>query len=157
MLGDSLPDYELFIYSLQDRYPIIETTTLVVVRQASDVATIEGDLVFRKGFRLRVMEVVRFDLDPPRISSYGYEVWRGTEKLYWYDSQPHPNDPALAGSVPHHKHIPPDIKHHRVSAPHMSFADPNLPGLIAEIDQMLAGGEHPEPGSETPSSESQRP
>ena len=64
MLGDSLPDYELFIYSLQDRYPTIETTTLAVVRQASDVATIEGDLVFRKGFRLRVMEVVRFDLDP---------------------------------------------------------------------------------------------
>jgi hypothetical protein len=49
MLGDSLPDYELFIYSLQNRYPIIETTTLVVVRQASDVATIEGDLASGKG------------------------------------------------------------------------------------------------------------
>jgi hypothetical protein len=24
MLGDSLPDYEFFIYSLQDPYPIIE-------------------------------------------------------------------------------------------------------------------------------------
>jgi Family of unknown function (DUF6516) len=103
------------------------------------------------------MEVVRFDLDPPRISRYGYEVGRGTEKSYWYDSQPHPNDPALDGSAPHHKHIPPDIKHHRVPAPHMSFTNPNLPGLIAEIEQLLAGGEHPEPGSETPGSESRRP
>jgi Family of unknown function (DUF6516) len=156
MLGDSLPDYELFIYSLQDRYPIIETTTLAVVRQASDVATIEGDLVFRKGLRLRVMEVVRFDLDPPRISRYGYEVWRGNEKLYWYDSQPHPNDPALAGAA-HHKHIPPDIKHHRVPAPHMTFTGPNIPGLIAEIEQLIAALEQSEPENETPGSQNRLP
>jgi hypothetical protein len=68
MLGESLPAYELFIYSLQDRYPIVETTTLAVIRQASDVATVEGDLIFRNGFRLRVMEVIRFDLESPRIA-----------------------------------------------------------------------------------------
>src|SRR5262245_24423438 len=157
MLGESLPAYELFIYSLQDGYPIIETTTLVVIRQASDVAAVEGDLIFRNGFRLRVMEVVRFDLDPPRIARYAYEVWRSSEKLYWYDSQPHPDDPVLAVSEPHHKHIPPDIKHHRVPAPDLSFTSPNIPGLIAEIEQLLAGGEQPQSGGEAPGSESRRP
>ena len=39
---------------------------------------------------------------------------------------------------PHHKHIPPDIKNHRVPAPEMSFARPNLPSLIAEVEELLA-------------------
>ena len=56
------------------------------------------------------------------------------EELYWYDSQPHPNDPALAGTDPHHKHIPPDIKHHRVPAPDLNFAEPNLHFLIREME-----------------------
>ncbi len=32
-------------------------------------------------------------------------------------------------------HFPPDIKHHRVLAPGLSFAAPNLPFLIREIGQ----------------------
>ena len=71
------------------------------------------------------------------LTRYGYEVWHGDEKLYWYDSQPHPDDPTLATTFPHHKHIPPDIKHHRVTAPDHSFTDPNLPVLIAEIERDL--------------------
>ncbi|MGQ9626402.1 MAG: toxin-antitoxin system TumE family protein [Anaerolineae bacterium] len=30
----------------------------------------------------------------------------GRERLYWYDDFPHPNDPILASTFPHHKHIP---------------------------------------------------
>ncbi len=71
------------------------------------------------------------------IEGYGYEVWRGSEKLYWYDSQPHPADASLASTDPHHKHIPPDIKHHRVPAPGLSFNRPNLPFLIEEIESGL--------------------
>jgi hypothetical protein len=138
-LGDSLPDYELLIYSLQDHYPIIEGSTLAVIRQATDVATVEGELTLHNGFRLRVLEVVRFDLKPPKIARYGYEVLRGAEKLYWYDSQPHPHDPTLAESAPHHKHIPPDIKTHRVPAPHLSFERPNIPILLEELTQLAQG------------------
>ena len=69
--------------------------------------------------------------------SYGYEIWHGEQKLFWYDSQPHPDDAALAESEPHHKHIPPDIKHHRVPAPELSFTRPNLPILIQEIEQLV--------------------
>ena len=71
------------------------------------------------------------------IEGYSYEVWQGSEKLYWYDSQPHPGDPSLAATDPHHKHIPPDIKNHRLPAPDLSFTWPNLPFLIREIEQVL--------------------
>jgi rhamnulokinase len=76
-----------------------------------------------------------------RIVSYGYEVWQGAVKLYWYDSQPHPDDPSLASTHPHHKHVPPDIKHHRLPAPGLSFTQANLPFLIAEIEQALRQNE----------------
>jgi len=36
---------------------------------------------------------------------------------------------------PHHKHIPPEIKHHRIPAPGLSFDQPNLPQLIEEIER----------------------
>src|SRR2546422_4329389 len=55
------------------------------------------------------------------------------EKIAWYDPFEHPHIPALASTYPHHKHIPPDIKHHRVPAPGISFEQPNLPTLIQEI------------------------
>ncbi len=138
MLAAKLADYELFIYSLQDHYSVVRLSTLTVIRQACDVATVEGDLIFAHGFRMHVLEVVRFDIDPPRLARYGYEVWRGNEKLYWYDSQPHPNDPHLASCHPHHKHVPPDIKHRRIPAPHISFARPNLPVLIEEVAGLVA-------------------
>ena len=137
MLGRTLPDYELFIYALQDDYGSIQISTLTVIRQASDVATVEGELFFPTDVRLRVLEVVRFDFTPPQLIQYGYEVWRGSEKLYWYDSQEHPNDPTLASTHPHHKHILPDIKHHRVPAPGLSFNEPNLFFLIREIEALL--------------------
>lgn len=139
MLGHTLPDYELFIYALQDDYVSIQMSTLTVIRQASDVATVEGELFFAVGVRMQVLEVVRFDLTPPRLAQYGYEIWQGDEKLYWYDSQEHPNDPTLASTHPHHKHVPPDIKHHRVPAPGLSFDRPNLPFLIAGIERELLG------------------
>jgi hypothetical protein len=137
MLGLTLPDYELFVYALQDDHPSIQMSTLTVIRQASNAATVEGELFFRTGFRLRVQEVVRFDLTPPSLTRYGYEIWRGEEKLYWYDSQPHPHDPAVVSTNPHHKHIPPDIKHHRVPAPEISLTRPNLPFLIEQVEQLL--------------------
>jgi hypothetical protein len=136
-LGHTLLDYELFIYALQDHHTSIRKSTLTIIRQASDVATVEGDLFLRDDVRLRVLEFVRFDLTPPRLSRYGYEVWRGNEKLYWYDSQPHPHDPSLASTHPHHKHVPPDVKRHRIPAPGLSFTRPNLPFLIREIEREL--------------------
>lgn len=71
------------------------------------------------------------------LSSYAYEIYKGDERLYWYDPQPHPNDPILAISHPHHKHVPPNIKHNRIPALDLSFTEPKLPFLIKEIEEML--------------------
>lgn len=70
------------------------------------------------------------------IAAYGYEVYHAGEKIYWYGDFPHPQDPNLAATFPHHKHVPPDIKHHRIPAPNMSFERPNLPVLIGEIESL---------------------
>jgi hypothetical protein len=72
------------------------------------------------------------------ITSYGYEVYHGDEKLYWYDDFPHPHDPSLASTFPHHKHIPPNIRRNRVPALGLSFTHPNLPVLIQEIAALIA-------------------
>ena len=99
-----------------------------------------GELYFEQGIRLVVRERILYRRLPVVIDWYGYEVWRGEEKLYWYDSQPHPDDVHLQSSHPHHKHIPPDIKHHRIPAPEMSFTRPNLPALIREVEELVKQG-----------------
>jgi hypothetical protein len=86
---------------------------------------------------LVIRERLTFDTGPMVLVRYGYEAWLASKKLYWYDSQPHPDDSTLAATHPHHKHIPPDIKHHRVPAPGLSFTEPNLPLLIQEIERLL--------------------
>ena len=101
------------------------------------MATVSGEIAFSGGYRLVVKERLTFDTGPLVLMRYGYEVWRGDKKLYWYDSQPHLDDSMLADTHPHHKHIPPDIKHHRVPAPELSFTEPNLLFLIQEIEQLL--------------------
>jgi hypothetical protein len=68
------------------------------------------------------------------ITGYSYELHQGSEKLYWYDDFPHPDDAGLAVTHPHHKHIPPDIKHHRIPAPELSHTKPNMPFSIKEVE-----------------------
>jgi hypothetical protein len=130
-------DYELFLYSLAEQFPSVKRNTVVFIRVGTTLARVTGELHFKHNVRAIIRERIIYDRLPAVIDWYGYEVWRGEEKLYWYDSQPHPDDPTLQSTHPHHKHIPPDIKHHRVPAPEMSFTQPNLPALIAEIAVLL--------------------
>jgi len=131
-------DYELFLYSLQERFPSIRHSALSFIRRGHSLARVTGEIHFAGGLRLVVLERLVFDRLPLRIEGYGYEVWRGEERLYWYDPQPHPNDPHLQRTHPHHKHVPPDMKHNRIPAPEMSFVSPNLPVLIREIEALEA-------------------
>lgn len=130
-------DYELFIYSIVESFPLIERSTLTFVRQGATLARVAGELYCAGAYRIVVRERIVYDKLPAEIDWYGYEVWRGSEKLYWYDSQPHPNEPRLQSTHPHHKHVPPDIKHNRVPAPEMSFAKPNLPAIVAEVEELI--------------------
>ena len=151
--------YEAYIYSVSERYPSIQRSTLTYIPSGALFGRVEGMVFFEGQVILCVQEYLNFELGV--IEGYGYEVsharvpldapsapgtaeyckasYSHKEKLYWYDSFPHPNDPALAITDPHHKHIPPDIKHHRVVAPDLSFARPNLPFLIKEIEREILG------------------
>ncbi len=134
----SLADYSRFVAHWLDR-PTIERSTVVVWSTSPYTGVAEGEVFFSGEFRLRMRE--ELDFDAGLITSYGYEVYRGQERLYWYDDFPHPDDPALASTYPHHKHIPPDIKRHRIPAPEMSFTRPNLPVIIREIEALIEHGE----------------
>jgi hypothetical protein len=46
---------------------------------------------------------------------------------------------SLASTFPHHQHLPPDIRHHRVPAPELSFSAPNLPFLLRTLAKLAAG------------------
>ena len=129
----SLSDYEAYIYQLTSQFAVIQRSTLVLIRRGATVAVVSGELNFDRGIRLNMRERLTFERSPGTIREYGYEVWQNDKLLYWYDSQPHPGDVALASTHPHHKHIPPDIKHHRIPAMGLSFEQPNLPFLGQEI------------------------
>lgn len=149
--------YQAFIYALREHYRSISRSTLIYISSGTFFGRAEGMLVFESDLALCVQEYLNFELGI--IEGYGYEVSRARilpdtsdfpkatkycqttyphkEKLYWYDSFPHPNDPSLASTHPHHKHAPPDIKHHRLPAPDLSFTRPNLPFLIEEIEHQM--------------------
>ena len=109
-------DYELFLYTLTDQFPSVHRSTVTFIRRGSTLARVTGELYFDSDIRLVVRERLVYRSLPVVIDWYGYEVWRGNKKLYWYDSQPHPSDPALQSTAPHHKHLHPGIKHHRSSS-----------------------------------------
>ncbi|MDZ7291670.1 MAG: DUF6516 family protein [candidate division KSB1 bacterium] len=131
----SVEAYEAFVYSIKDRHPGIIVSKLVIVRRGPHRCQLKGTVHFDRNVVLRVYE--RLDFIERKIVYYSYEVYQDESLLYWYDPQPHPTDVALAISHPHHKHIPPDIKHHRIPAPELSFDQPNLPVLIKEIVENL--------------------
>jgi len=130
-----LPEYEHFIYSLPDQLEFIKASTLIVKRTSRTSAQVVGTLYFEKELILSVLQTV--DFFSRRIVDYSYEVYQGPEKLYWYDCWPHPDDPSLLSTFPHHKHVPPDLKRHRIPAENMSFEQPNLPRLTKEIEELV--------------------
>jgi hypothetical protein len=131
---ESVANYSQFLAELLDR-PDVTRSTITVWSVSPYTAVAEGELFFVGGFRLRMREEI--DFDELIIASYGYEAYQEAEKLYWYDDFPHPNDPTLASTHPHHKHVPPNIKQNRIPAPGLSFTKPNLPQIIAEFEELI--------------------
>jgi hypothetical protein len=129
----SLAGYSRFVAELFD-HPNVERSTVTLWSDSPYTGIAEGEAFFSNGLRLRMREEI--DFAAALITSYGYEVYRGEERLYWYDDFPHPGDPTLASTFPHHKHVPPDIRRHRIPAPGISFDHPNLPLLLREIEAL---------------------
>ncbi len=123
----SLQAYEIYLYNLPELFGAIRTSTLVLVWRGARRAVVKGEITFTSNsqsadhHRLIVYEDLNARQGSIQVTAYGYEVWHDDQQLYWYDSQPHPNNPKLASTHPHHKHVPPDIKHNRIPAPGLSF------------------------------------
>lgn len=130
-------EYEKLVFTLPEQYPSIRYSTLLFQRLEPFSAIVRGEVFFERDIHMRVLQVLDFDEPDNFIQRYSYEVYRDEEKLYWYDPFPHPHIPELAGTHPYHKHVHPDLKHHRIPAPFMSFSRPNLPFLIHEIETTL--------------------
>jgi len=122
--------YEHQLYTLSDQYPAIAVTSLRLYTNSITIALVRGSVHFHSGLELRVFEYL--DLSDGELLDYSYTVWYQGTRLRWYDAQPHPENPALAETFPHHCHEPPDIKHNRCPAPGITFQVPNLPALIAD-------------------------
>jgi len=151
-------DYAIYLHDLPNHYPSINSSSLVYISLGTKVGKVIGMVFFEDNIILCVQEFLNFELHV--IEGYGYEVSRSQtkadelpkaeeycgasypdkDKLYWYDSFPHPNDPSLASTHPHHKHIHPNIKHNRIPAPDLTFTAPNLPFLIQEVNQTILPG-----------------
>lgn len=127
--------YGELVYTLPERYPSIRYSTLILASFGPTLAKLEGRVTFAGDIVLDVWELLDFDAE--RILNYSYEVYRASEKMLWYDPFEHPHVPQMASTFPHHKHVPPDIKHNRVPAPHISFEQPNLLFLVEEIEREM--------------------
>ena len=133
---DSITEYEYLIYNLKNEFSQIKYSTLVLKRYSAFVAEVSGIIFFEKNLRLNVKELI--DFRKKQIRAYSYEVYEGSEQQYWYDCQPHPDDPSLKQTFPHHKHIQPNIRHNRAPSPNIHFDQPNLSFIIKEIiDNLL--------------------
>lgn len=130
-------DYERYVYSLAEQHHQIQSSTLRLYSNSSTTSFLRGSVWLDNGLELRVFEYV--DFFDGELLDYSYTVFRGAEKVRWYDPQPHLENPELAATFPHHRHEPPDIKHNRHPALGISFTEPNLPTLIA--DCMVLGAE----------------
>lgn len=115
----------------------MQSHTVRIYSRGARTGVLDGRIEFEQGIVLRVYE--RLDFARQRIVAYSYEVWQDQQQLYWYDPQEHPHDATLASTFPHHKHVPPNIKHHRIPAPDITFTTPNIPFLTEEIEKMMLG------------------
>jgi len=127
--------YATFLFALESKFPAIQKSQVSFFTTKYNTGIARGVIYFEDGIQLCFLEHLNFSL--ARITSYSYEVWQGGQQLYFYDPQKHPDDFTLSDTFPHHKHIPPDIKHHRVPAPEIRFDRPNLEFLLREIETSL--------------------
>jgi hypothetical protein len=129
-------EYSNLLYSLRDQYSEITDSRIRFFAVGKDIFMASGVLEFISNIRLVFKESL--DFSSHKILKYVYEVYQENQLICYYDSQPHPDDPDLASTFPHHEHVPPNIKHNRQPAPHISFDRPNLSILIQEIiDNLL--------------------
>jgi hypothetical protein len=134
---EDIAGYSTWVYALAERHHFVTHSTLALAPIGATLARLEGRIECPGGLRVEVWELI--DLSVRRIRAYSYEVYRGGEKICWYDSWAHPEIPALASTFPHHKHILPDLRDHRVAAPGIQFDAPNLDTVLHDVRREWLG------------------
>jgi len=132
---NSYDEYIVFLSTLLERFSSIESVEFNAYLSSATECYSEGTILFPNEIVLTFIEQIDFVAN--KLFKYGYTVHQAGEKLYYYDPQPHPADSSLASTFPHHKHIPPNLKHHRIPAPGMYFERSNLEFIIREIETTL--------------------
>ena len=124
----SRAEYESLVYSLLDTYPDVVASTLRLYSTSALTAIVEGSVHLRNGLELRIVEALDFKIG--RIQRYSYTVFRAGEKLRWYDSEPHPENPNLASTFPspsprpsRHQAQPQTCPRHQLPSPQSAHAD----------------------------------
>lgn len=125
--------YSAFVYSLRERHRFVSVSTLALIPLGATLAKLEGSLQCGGELRVDVFELV--DFVEKRIRTYSYEIYRGHEKICWYDPWEHPEEPSLAATFPHHRHLPPDLREHRAPASGISFHSPNLDVVLDDVQR----------------------
>ncbi|MFL7794354.1 MAG: DUF6516 family protein [Anaerolineae bacterium] len=133
--------YEHLLYTLPQQHPEIASSSLHLFTTSATVGLVTGSVQFHNGLELRVRELV--DLSDGEIMDYSYDILQGDDPIRWYDPQPHPENPELATTFPHHLHEPPDIKRNRQPAPGIDFIAPNLPTLITDCIALGRSNQEP--------------
>jgi len=84
----SAQEYSARIQSVRSRFVVealgrtsVEKSILAVWADSPYTSMAEGEVFFLKDFRLRMRE--ELDFDAGLMTSYGYEVYRDGERLYW--------------------------------------------------------------------------
>lgn len=75
-------DYELYLYTMTENFPAVRQSTITFVRLGSTLARVAGELYFENDIRVVVRERVLYHRLPITLDWYGYEVYRGDEKLF---------------------------------------------------------------------------
>ncbi|MEZ4712291.1 MAG: DUF6516 family protein [Caldilineaceae bacterium] len=111
MAFSSRASYESFLYRIRELHPEVLSSTLHLYSTSALTAIVRGQLHLTNNVVIRIVEVL--DFKKQQIINYSYTVFRNDTRIRWYDPQPHPENPALAETFPHHFHTDPDIKHNR--------------------------------------------
>jgi hypothetical protein len=75
----SLADYSRFVSEVLNR-PKVVSSTVAIWSDSRGTGIAEGEVFFSHGIRLRLRE--ELDFEARLITSYGYEVYRGSERLF---------------------------------------------------------------------------
>ena len=79
----SLPEYEQFVYTLQQQYSAVLRSTLTIARQGRGLARLTVELHLINVYRLMISEILIWYSGSLLIQTYDYEIWCACDKRKW--------------------------------------------------------------------------